>query len=227
MAFDGSQRLQLTAPPLFGRNPRWSPDGAQIAFYGSRPGEPDRIYAVPAAGGGVRQLTNGEAGPSGDTDASWSADGKLIVFGAQSADERRERLPIQILDLNTRRISKLSGTAGLWSPRWSPDGRYIATLGFPIHTIWLYELATGTKKELTTIGAGFPMWSPDNRYIYFEDNAATYWYRDRVSDGQLEKLVRIDLKLASTSLGWVGASPDGSVLSTRNTGSTEIYAFDW
>lgn len=36
-AADGSQKLQLTAPPLKGENPRWSPDGTQIACLGGLP----------------------------------------------------------------------------------------------------------------------------------------------------------------------------------------------
>jgi Tol biopolymer transport system component len=30
---DGSQRLQLTYPPMVALLPRWSPDGKQLAFY--------------------------------------------------------------------------------------------------------------------------------------------------------------------------------------------------
>jgi Tol biopolymer transport system component len=131
------------------------------------------------------------------------------------------------LDLKTLRTSKLPGTAGLWSPRWSPDGRYIAALGFPIHTIWLYDVAAGTASELTAIGAGFPSWSRDSRYIYFEDNAATHWFRIRIPEGKPENLGSVNLRLAATGLGWVGLGPDGSMISTRDTGSTEIYAFDW
>src|ERR1022692_2535359 len=35
-AADGSQRLQLTSPPISANLPHWSPDGKQIAFMGSR-----------------------------------------------------------------------------------------------------------------------------------------------------------------------------------------------
>jgi hypothetical protein len=35
---DGSQRVQLSYPPLYPVLPRWSPDGKQIVFYSSIPG---------------------------------------------------------------------------------------------------------------------------------------------------------------------------------------------
>lgn len=36
---DGSQRLQLTFPPMDVHAPRWSPDGKQVVFYGSQSGQ--------------------------------------------------------------------------------------------------------------------------------------------------------------------------------------------
>src|SRR5947207_559161 len=48
---DGSERLQLTYPPLQVTVPHWWPDGTRIAFSGAKPGEPYRIYVTPATGG--------------------------------------------------------------------------------------------------------------------------------------------------------------------------------
>jgi Tol biopolymer transport system component len=227
-AVDGSQRLQLT-PPIFAVNPRWSPDGTQIVFYGGPAGTPDRVFIVPAAGGAVKDLTHGEGGPSGDTDPSWSPDGTSLVFGAQSIDQRDQRIgsALEILDSKTGRVSKLPGTEGLWSPRWSPDGRYVAALGFP-NKLMLYELKHGARTELTTFGAGFPAWSRDSDYLYFEDSAMAAWYRVGVKDRKVEKLASLTgLRMAPLSLGWVGLAPDGSLISTRDAGSTEIFRLDW
>ena len=49
---DGTQRQQLTVPPLQAAAPQWSPDGRQIAFHGRMPGEKDHLYVIPAEGGG-------------------------------------------------------------------------------------------------------------------------------------------------------------------------------
>ena len=48
---DGSEKMQLSSPPMFAAMPRWSPDGKQIAFCGYSLGKPGRIYLVSANGG--------------------------------------------------------------------------------------------------------------------------------------------------------------------------------
>jgi eukaryotic-like serine/threonine-protein kinase len=229
MALDGSDRLQLTAPPLFGLNPRWSPDGTEITFYGGAPGELSRLYIVPASGGTVRKLVT-EVGSKGDDDGSWSPDGASLVFGAKFGDpsaDPRQRFALETIDVKSQRVSKLPGTQGLWSPRWSPDGRYIAAMGFP-NRIWLYNVETHACKQLTAIGAGWPSWSRDSQYIYFENNPGKDFYRVRVKDGRLELVASLrGLNMATSSFGWVGLAPDSSLISTRDAGGNEIYALDW
>jgi Tol biopolymer transport system component len=228
-AADGTNRVQLTAPPLVARNPRWSPDGTQIAFYGNNlPGKPARLFVIPATGGAVRELSHGEAGPNGDEDGNWFPDGRKMVFGAQGGDHlagSEQLLPLRILDLKTGRTTALPGSEGLWSARLSPDGRWVAALGFPQPGLWLYNLATNQRKKLNIVGASWPSWSPDSQYLYFAD---TSFHRVRISDGKLENIARLDgLKVADGTFGWVGIAPDGSLISTRDAGSTEIYALDW
>lgn len=230
IASDGSDRVQLTAPPIFARNPRFSPDGTEITFYGGPPGDLDRLYVVPAGGGAVRQLTHGEGGSKGDDDGSWSPDGASLVFGARfgnpSLDER-QRLALEIIDVKSQRVSKLPGSEGLWSPRWSPDGKYVAAMGFP-NRIWLYNVETRVWRQLTSVGAGWPFWSRDSRYIYFQNNPGTDLSRVSIENGRLELVVSLShLKTSVASLGWVGLTPDGSVISTRDAGSIEIYGVDW
>jgi Tol biopolymer transport system component len=226
-AIDGSQRMQLTAPPLFARNPRWSPDGSQIAFYGAAPGNPDRIYVVSPQGGAVRAVTHGEGGPGGDDDASWSPDSASLVFGAQFQDELsgQGRRLLEVLDLRTQRISPLPGSEGLWSARWSPDGRYIAALGSPNAALWLYDVAAHARKQLVAADVAWPNWSQDSQYVYFD---VAEWCRVRIKDGRVERLGSLTgLRIAPQSMGWVGPAPDGSPMFIRDLGSTDIYALDW
>jgi Tol biopolymer transport system component len=161
-------------------------------------------------------------------EGSWSPDGAALVFAAQSSDQRRGRWALEIIDVKTGRISTLPESQGLWSPRWSPDGRYIAALGSPIFKLWLYDVETHARTELTAIGAGWPSWSRDSQYIYFEDNATTVWYRVGIKGRIVERLASMSgLKMAASSLGWIGLTPDGSLIAARDVGSTEIYALDW
>jgi len=176
MALDGGDRLQLTTPPVVALNPRWSPDGGEITFFGAPPGEPHELYVVHAAGGGVRQLTHSENGSAAD-DGNWSSDGASLVFGAEAGDpslDARHRLVLETTDVKTQRVTKLPGSEGLWSPRWSPEGRYVAAMGFP-NRLWLYDVQTRTSSQLTTTGVGWPAWSRDSAYLYFQDNAGTDW----------------------------------------------------
>jgi Tol biopolymer transport system component len=230
MASDGSERLQLTAPPLFALNPEWSPDGKQIAFYGSRPGEANRLYVAPAAGGAFRQLTHGESGSSAEVDVNWSPDGASLVAGAIYGDvsvDEQQRLALELIDVKTKQVSKLPGSQGLWSPRWSPDGRYIAALG-PGLRLWLYSVETHTRTQLTSIGAGWPSWSANGEYIYFEDNPGIDWCRIGIKDRKVERVMSLSgLTMAAPSLSWVGLAPDGAPISTRDVGGTEIYALEW
>jgi Tol biopolymer transport system component len=58
-------------------------------------------------------------------DPVWAPDGKRIAYG-RNAIAGEDELSIQILDLDSRRVTTLPGSENLYSPRWSPDGRYLA-----------------------------------------------------------------------------------------------------
>src|SRR5438309_11517727 len=60
--------------------PRWSRDGANLAFLSDRAGGERQLYVMSVQGGEPRQLTSisADAGP-----ASWSPDGTKIAFNAR------------------------------------------------------------------------------------------------------------------------------------------------
>src|SRR6516165_8125087 len=76
---DGSERLQLTFPPMRVLLPKWSPDGRQIAFAASFPGRPRNIYLISAEGGTPKQVL-----PDAEdrVDGNWSSDGNSLFFGS-------------------------------------------------------------------------------------------------------------------------------------------------
>lgn len=227
---DGSERLRLTASPVAGMNPRWSPDGRSIVFFAWRPGERTHLYMAPAAGGPVQQLTSGEDGSLKEEDGTWSPDSRSIVFGSTFGDESMDvqrRLSLALLDVSSRRITKLAGSGGLWGPRLSPDGRYVAALGFS-NRIWLYDMKRKQATKLTSIGAGWPSWSRDSKFVYFQENPGEYWSRVAIADGRVEPVLKLSrLKMTHASFGWSGLAPDGSTISTRAVGGTQVYALDW
>jgi Tol biopolymer transport system component len=241
---DGSDQTQLTFPPMRVRLPRWSPDGKQIAFFGGTSGNPPRIYVVPSEGGDPQRITNGKAGDAGDLDPTWSPDGKSIAFGAAPYDIRMEadpkRMVIRVVDLNTSRISVLPGSEGMWSPRWSPDGRSIVGLSAVGWKVELYDLATHKQTELAAMQAGYPDWSHDGEWVHFVTlTGQRTWYRVRVGDRKLERLfaeneeqrlVRAEneaQRLIRAADTWTGTAPDDRILTVRDTGTREIYALEW
>ena len=219
---DGSQQAQLTFPPMQVFLPRWSPDGKRIAFAATLPGKPEGIYLIPAEGGQAEQLTNDQ---SNELDVGWSPDGNQLVFELQSPG-----LPIQLLNLRTHERSKLPASEELFSPRWSPDGHYIAAITIDNASLRLYDVATQKWVELAKLPINYPSWSRDSKYIYFDTfGSDPAFYRVRVNDRRIERLVSLkNIRQAGTYLGpWTGLGPDDSPLLLRDIGREEIYALDW
>ena len=221
---DGSERLQLTFPPFTAYEPRWSPDGKRIAFQGIMPGQPWKMYLISSEGGEPEEVMTGIGDPG------WSPDGNSLLFHSGMSDFlSTSPRAIQLLDLKTRQISTLPGSEGLYSPRWSSDGRYIAALRVGPETLQLLDVRTKRWTELAKIGVGFPMWSWDSKYIYFDSlESIPNLYRLRIADHSLEKVASLGgIRLAPTLGGnLTGLAPDDSPLVVRNVGNQEIYALD-
>jgi hypothetical protein len=48
---------------------------------------------------------------------------------------------IHMLDLKTRQVSTLSGSEGLYSPHWSPGGRYIVAMSLDSPKLMLFDFS--------------------------------------------------------------------------------------
>jgi eukaryotic-like serine/threonine-protein kinase len=225
---DGSERLQLSFPPMQAGLPRWSPDRKQIAFMATAPGKPWKICLVSADGGTPQQAMPEE---SQEADPNWSADGNSLVFGGAPWAQgwNPGGTAIRVLDLKTHQVSTLPGSEGLYSPRWSPDGRYIVAQPTNSQKFVLFDWNIQKWINLANVSAGMFDFSRDGKYIYFDGiTAGAGYFRLRIGDRRVERLVSWkDLRRAAGPFGtWAGPAPDGSPLVVRDVGTQEIYALD-
>lgn len=51
---------------------------------------------------------------------------------------------LDILNLATHTVTEIRGSDRLFSPRWSPDGRYIAALSLVQRRLMIYDVAGHT-----------------------------------------------------------------------------------
>jgi eukaryotic-like serine/threonine-protein kinase len=223
---DGSDRLQLTFPPTYAVLPRWSPDGKNIVFFefAVSTDKPARMYEVSSDGGSPRELLPND--PHQQLDPNFSPDGTKIVFGEESNNPASS---IRILDLATNQVSNIPGSQSLYSPRWSPDGKYLSAFSADSRTLLLFDFQTQKWSRLASGSLSWLNWSHDGNYVYVMDyrgkNAVV---RIHVPDGNLEQVA--DVKTFTTTGRYGGSlslTPDDSPLLLRDTGSQDVYSVDF
>jgi eukaryotic-like serine/threonine-protein kinase len=227
---DGSGRAQITFPPEFAVLARWSPDGSQIAYTGGRTRELSRIYLVAANGGTPRRATSGN---ERELDPTWSPDGQRLAFGTSAGAQVASTVrTVQVLDLRTGQVTTLPGSQGFFSPRWSPDGRFIVATSLDAHRLVIFDVATRQWTDLVPPGRyGFPNWTPDGTAVIFRSAASDEIAIKRVTiaDRRVETIVdTTGLNQATGFWGtWVGLAADGSPMVLLDAGTHDIYALDW
>jgi len=223
---DGSERRQLSFPPLAAYMPRWSPDGSQIAFMGQAPGKPMKIYLVAAEGGSLQEPV---ADADYQADPNWSPDGTSFVMGGQIVSESdASKNVIRIFNLKTHQISVVPGSEGLWSPRWSPDGRYLVAMTNNGRKLLGYDFKNPAWTLLAEMPMGYLQWSHRGEYVYFMGYPASgnAIYRVRLSDHKLEEVLSTKNfhQAPFTVGGWMGIDPDDAPLLVRDAGTQDIHA---
>jgi dipeptidyl aminopeptidase/acylaminoacyl peptidase len=144
--------------------PRWSPDGTQIAFVSDRDKPKSQIYLIPADGGEARPLTNLEEGAF--QGLAWSPDGSRIAFlyrttpperRKDARKEREEKEQSSPVRLHMKLFYRLDGFGYFDDSYWQ---------------LQVVDVSTGESKVLLDEPhhPGAPCWSPDGKTLGFISN---------------------------------------------------------
>jgi DNA-binding winged helix-turn-helix (wHTH) protein/Tol biopolymer transport system component len=230
---DGTERRQLTFPPMRAFNPQWSPDGTQITFQGlARVGTENKIYRVSRSGGVPALALASNATPENhdrQTYPSWSADGASILFS--NADQSASNQTLLMLDLKSNHVATLPGSAGLHWGQLSPDGQSVAALNDASQLV-LYNMASHQTRVVAEL-ADYPRWSADGQFLYFGTvyfstrGSAGGVYRLNNSTNATELVVKYpDFLLAGAYGVNYGLTPDDDILLLRDLSIRDLYALD-
>jgi WD40 repeat protein len=121
----------------------------------------------------------------------------------------------------------------LFSPRLSPDGRYIAALSPDFTKVMLFDFQTHQWSTWLTEPAGavsYPNWSSDSKSICFDDLVTDEESirQVKLGDDHIERvfvLSGIDRYPGPFGL-WAGRMPDGSWMFVRDRSTQEVYSIN-
>ena len=159
--------------------PRWSPDGRQLAFVSDRKDETAQIFLIPADGGEAQPLTKMEHGAI--QGLRWSPDGSQIAFlyratpaayTKKAIEERKEKGLSSPPRVHTALAYRQDGF-GYW------DGSY--------WQVYVADAQTGEAKALTSgdFSCGVPCWSPDGKTLAFLSDRRPDWDALGTADDQI------------------------------------------
>jgi Tol biopolymer transport system component/DNA-binding winged helix-turn-helix (wHTH) protein len=189
---NGRERLVQSSTSWRFAGPRWSRDGAKLAY--SRVSTRDHTLAVAvlnADGSGDRALTKPDRVEMGVSD--WSRDGSAILGPCRFS--QREYYSTCLVAVSgaheagdpSVRIIASDPKRNLYNQRFSPDQRWVTFLAHDLlsastSTVYVMPAAGGAWRAVTD-GAWFddkPRWGPDGRVLYFVSNrsgVANVWGR--------------------------------------------------
>jgi serine/threonine protein kinase len=218
----GSDRVQLTYPPMAAFFPRISPDGSNVAFSAVSTDGTNIVYVV-SSNGKLRRVAEGAINPE------WAPDGNslvMIISGMRFGDSVQG---LQTIDLRTGKVWRVPDSERVGGTFWPQSNTLVAPTAKDGFKFILFDFKTNKWSDL--VSGNFENWmqSPDGQWLYYTkaDHDTTDVLRIRLADRRVESV--LDLKhfreIVDEDTGtWVGVASDGSVVLTRDIGTQEIYA---
>jgi tricorn protease len=214
---EGGDALRLTTAAGIESNPKFSPDGTQIAFTGEYDGNVD-VFVMPATGGVPKRLT---WHPAPDNVLGWTPDGKRILFSSTRSSYSRFA-ELYTVSPQGGLEEKLPLPMG-FEAGYSPDGTHLAYLpvapafrswkhyrGGETTPIWIANLADSHVEKVPRDNSNDfnPMWIGDKIYFLSDrDNGPITLYCYDTRSKSVKRVLEnngLDLKSAS-------AAPDAIV----------------
>lgn len=148
--------------------PQWSPDGKWITYYSDQTGEYEVYLLENKVDAKPRQITLNSRGWK--YQAEWSPDSRYLTYFDRS-------MYLQLLDVQTGNVTQVDRATSdeIRSYNFSPDSKWITYTKNSANdqgAVWVYEIATGHKMQLTddTFNDMSPVFSKDGQYIFFTSN---------------------------------------------------------
>ncbi|NIJ75375.1 Tol biopolymer transport system component/DNA-binding winged helix-turn-helix (wHTH) protein [Xanthomonas campestris] len=183
--------LETPAAGISDRLPAWSPDGREIAFSRQAPDGTCRIMIAAAAGpASAREVARCDGADM--LSFSWSPNGRGLLFGSMTGAYGASRM--RRLDLETGQWQPLGYSAQPtdfdYTPRYSPDGRWIVFVRNPqLGDLWRVPASGGTAERLTHDNADIRGWS------WLPDGSGLIFGRRVDSEARLYRLDLVDRSL--------------------------------
>ncbi|MHC4941680.1 MAG: S41 family peptidase [Planctomycetota bacterium] len=165
----GSPRNLTSTSGTAERMPAWSPDGRWVAYFSDATGEYELYITQSDGKGETRQLTEGS-----ETFyylPEWSPDSKHILFTCKSS-----KLFLYSMESKETRVVDEDPWADLIFANWSHDSRWLTYSrqcdDRPVSAIWVYNLETGERKQVTSgmFSDSAPVFDRKGDYLFFASN---------------------------------------------------------
>jgi len=232
---DGGRAERLTIHEAYEGQPRWRPDGSQIAFTSDRYGNDD-VYVMNTGGSTPTRLTHHS---TDDALGGWTPDGHLLFSTRRTYAQAEWSNEIyQVAAAGGTPDRRLDAVGA--SPRMSPDGRFVAFEkgvngttkkgyeGPANRDLWVYDTENDAYTRSTTAPSNDhnPVWTGPRTLLYISEQSGTYnVHRQAVTDrgaadGAPEAVTTFD----DDGVRALSASSDGSVIAFERR--TDVYVIE-